>query len=55
MIFDAPKYEGGYRARYSFLKNQIKEAEHLQVVSQTVCQGKEHLIQLLDGILQLGF
>lgn len=52
MIFDAPLIKGTFKERLEILKKELEKNpnETAKMISQTVCNSREHLTELMDEI-----
>lgn len=51
-IFDAPNHKGNYRERLRYLESirNSEWGENIKIVPFTVCKGKDHLLDSLEGL-----
>lgn len=50
MLFDAPLVKGNFAKRLKVLERKLveKPSDIVQMLKQTVCDDKEHLVKLMD-------
>jgi len=53
-VFEVPNHEGNFTERLQFAKNYTKEVNHIHIIEQIKCRGKEHLNKFLNEIEKLG-
>lgn len=50
-VFDAPSHPGGYIERLKYLESALPSSENLRLTPFSICKGKDHLLEVLEGLL----
>ena len=57
LVFDAPEAKGTFEERYKYIQKKIgsnKEDNYSILVGQELCEGKDHLLENLNKVIEKG-